>query len=261
MANNLTTIKQSRLLAARYIRRLLRQPLAILLTLAQPVMWLVLYGQLFKRIVDLPGFHADSYITFLMPGIVIMGAVLSAGWSGMGIVDDLNHGFIDRLLVAPVSRTALMIGRMIYTAFIAISQSAVLICFGMLLGARVPGGLLGVFVLLLAALLISAAVGGISNGLAFLARKQDLVIASVNLVIFPLTFVSSAFIAKTLIPKWLEGVIWLNPFEWAIEAGRAALGASVEWHSVLLQLFLLSVFLLAAATWGTWAYGVYQARR
>ncbi len=60
------------------------------ISLVQPVVWLLLYGALFRKIVEIPGFGAGSYIDFLTPGVVVMTALFSAGWSGMGLIDDLE---------------------------------------------------------------------------------------------------------------------------------------------------------------------------
>src|SRR5579884_3611818 len=128
----------------RHFRNLMRQPLYIAFTLVQPIIWLVLFGQLFKKIVLLPGFGASAYVDFLTPGVVIMTVLFGAGWSGMGIIRDLDLGVMDRFLVSPVSRVALIAGRLIQLALIAVIQSVLIVVLGMILGARFPGGLRGV---------------------------------------------------------------------------------------------------------------------
>jgi ABC-2 type transport system permease protein len=78
-----TTINQTYYMTLRHLRALIRQPAFVLITLVQPIIWLGLFGGLFKSVVDIPGFATASYITFLTPGIVIMTALFSNGWSGM----------------------------------------------------------------------------------------------------------------------------------------------------------------------------------
>ena len=80
----------------------------------QPVIWLLLFGALFKRVVDIPGFGGGSLHRFLTPGVVIMTALFSAGWSGMTVIDDIDRGVMDRFLVSPVRRGALIAGRLAY---------------------------------------------------------------------------------------------------------------------------------------------------
>src|SRR5438093_13180406 len=98
-------------LALRHLRQLARQPWWIAITLVQPIVWLLLYGQLFKRVVELPGFNASSYISFVTPGVVIMSALFAGGWNGMGVIMDMNQGVMDRLLVSSVNRPAIITGR------------------------------------------------------------------------------------------------------------------------------------------------------
>jgi len=88
----------------RWVLALWRQPWYVGVTLFQPVVWLLLFGALFKNVVQIPGFEGTSYKDFLAPGVVIMSAVFSAGWNGMGTIEDLDRGVMDRFLVAPVSR-------------------------------------------------------------------------------------------------------------------------------------------------------------
>src|ERR1700743_589983 len=106
----------------RSLRVLMRQPAFLLITLIQPIVWLLLFGALFKAVADIPGFHG-SYINFLTPGVVIMLAVFSAGWSGMGAVEDIQSGVMDRMLSSPVWRGALNAGAAIYSAFTMMVQA------------------------------------------------------------------------------------------------------------------------------------------
>src|SRR3981081_3195506 len=147
----MTILAQTWFLALRLLRQLMRQPWWIAISLAQPIIWLVLFGQLFRRVVDIPGFPAGSYITFLMPGIVLMSALYGAGWTGMGVIDELDRGVIDRLLVTPTSRASIIGGRLLSGAISNVIGSLLLVVLGMLMSAHYPGGVLGMLVLLASA--------------------------------------------------------------------------------------------------------------
>jgi ABC-2 type transport system permease protein len=82
----------------RKLQSMIRQPWYLAITLVQPIIWLLLFGALFKKIVDIPGFHGGSYIDFLTPGIVVMTALFSSGWSGMGMLGDLERRLGHRAL-------------------------------------------------------------------------------------------------------------------------------------------------------------------
>src|SRR6185369_7826272 len=105
-------VAHSALLAVRSIRTLIRVPAFAIATLVQPIIWLLLFGQLFKPVVQVPGFSpgTGSYLEFITPGIIVMTALFSSGWAGTVYIEDMNSGVMDRLLASPVRRGAMMIG-------------------------------------------------------------------------------------------------------------------------------------------------------
>jgi ABC-2 type transport system permease protein len=254
----MTTVAHCWFMALRHLRSLARQPFYVAFTLIQPVIWLLLFSELFKRVVELPGFDAASYIAYLTPGIVIMTALQSSGWNGMSMIEDLDRGVLDRFLVSPASRTALIAGRLIQLALVAVIQSLIVVGLGVLRGARFEGGLLGVAVLIVVSVLLAAPFGALSNGLALLVRKEESVIGAVTLVMLPLTFVSTVFMAKALMPGWMQGVAGYNPVDWAVLAGREALDASVDWTLVATRSAWLGALTLACAWFATRAFRTYQ---
>jgi ABC-2 type transport system permease protein len=224
----------------------------------QPVIWLLLFGALFKRVVEIPDFGGGDYIAFLTPGIVIMTAFAAAGWNGMGVIQDIDGGVLDRFLVSPVRRTALIVGRLGQLSIGTAIQSLIIIGLAAATGASFPGGVAGVAVLIACALLLSTAVGALSIGVALLARKQETLIGTVNLVVLPLTFMSSTFMKLSLAPGWIRDVARLNPVNWAVEAGRQALGADVDWNLVGSRAGLLAALAIVCVWLATRAFRVYQ---
>jgi ABC-2 type transport system permease protein len=164
-------LAQTRSMTIRHLRELWRQPWYVAITLVQPLIWLLLFGALFERAVEIPGFGGD-YVDFLTPGIVVMTALFTAGWSGMGVIEDLNRGVMDRFLVSPVSRGSLIAGRLGQLAITIAIQSLVVVGLGLAVGARFPGGLAGVAVLVACSVLLAWAVGALSIGLALVARRR-----------------------------------------------------------------------------------------
>lgn len=245
-------------LTQRGLRHLIRQPWYVALTLMQPIIWLVLYGQLFQRVVELPGFHT-SYISFLTPGIVIMSALFSSGWNGMGMINEINEGTLDRFLIAPVSRVALLLTRVCGLAIITTIQSVILFALGALLGARYPGGILGLLIMLISAILMAVPFAALSCALGLALRKEESVIGAVNFVLLPLTFLSPVFMANTLMPHWMQVAARFNPVRWSVEAGRAALNGNIDPASVLTRWAFLAAFGLFAIWVATRAFRSYQA--
>jgi ABC-2 type transport system permease protein len=251
-------LTHSLVLAQRGLRNLARQPWYVALTLVQPLVWLLLYGQLFKRVVELPGFQTTSYMTFLAPGVIVMTAMFSGGWNGMGTIVDIDRGVMDRLLISPVNRMALILGRLLSLVAVTVIQSVILLTVGFLLGARFAGGIVGVLVLILCAVLLAAPMAALSNCVALLVRKQESVIAASNFILLPLTFLSPVFMASDLMPPWIRLVARANPVNWSVQAARSALGATPDWGAIGLRLALLVGFACGAAWLATRAFRVYQ---
>jgi ABC-2 type transport system permease protein len=242
----------------RRLRTIIRQPWYLAITLVQPVIWLLLFGALFKRVVDIPGFKGGSYIDFLTPGIVVMTALFSSGWSGMGMLNDLERGVLDRFLVSPVRRWPLIAGPLFQLAIVVVIQSTIVMALGLLVGASFPGGLPGALVLVAVSVLLGASLGGISNGLALLARREETLIAAVNFIVLPLTFLSATFMQENLIPAWIREVARFNPVNWAVQAGRSALSASPDWTMVATRCAWLAVLALLCGWFATRAFRSYQ---
>jgi ABC-2 type transport system permease protein len=254
----MTAFRQSLFMTERHLRNLLRQPFWVVFTLVQPVIWLLLYGQLFKRVVELPGFQTGSYITFLTPGIVVTTAMFAGGWNGMGIIMDLDRGVMDRLLLSPVSRVAIIAGRILSLSAAALVQSLILIGLGFILGARFAGGFTGIVLLLAGAMLLGAAFGALSNALALVARKEESVIGASNMLLLPLTFISPIYMARPLMPGWMQEASMVNPVTWSVEAGREVLKGQPDWQAVLIRLGALAVFAVFSAWLATEAFRAYQ---
>jgi len=249
----MTVLGQSAAMTGRRLRALLRQPWYLAISLAQPVVWLLLFGQLFKRVVQIPGFGDASYVTFLTPGVVVMNALFAGTWAGMTLIEEMDGGVLDRLLASPLRPAALLAGELAYHALVVAVQSLLMIGLGVLAGARLAGGGAGMLVLVLAAALLASAVAALSNALALVLRRGESLIAASQFVALPLTFLASAFMPAGLAPGWIQAVERFNPFNWAVLAGREALAPDPSWGAAaghlgaLLALLLVAVFLTLRA--------------
>ena len=246
-------------LALRDLRALWRQPWFVAVTLVQPLIWLLLFGELFESMADLPGFGDESYIAYLAPGIVVMSALFSSGWSGMATIEDINRGVTDRLLVSPVRRGALIGGRVAQAAVVIVLQSLIMVLIALAVGASFAGGVLGVIVLILLAALLGSALAALSNALALVTRQEESLIGAVTFLVLPLTFLSTALVSESLMPGWMQTVAAVNPVDWAIEAGRSATAASPDWGLIARDAGLLAALLALCGGLATRAFRSYQA--
>jgi ABC-2 type transport system permease protein len=245
-------------MTVRHLRELWRQPWFVAVTLVQPVIWLLLFGALFKRIVDIPGFSGHSYIAFLAPGIVVMTAMFNSAWSGMALIEDLNRGVTARFLVSPVRREALIAGRLVKEAVVVVIQSLIIVVLALVVGATFPGGLGGIAVLFAVSALLGATFGGLSNAFALIMRQEDALIGAVQFIVLPLTFLSTTFLQPQLMPRWIRQVADFNPANWAVIAGRGATSAHPDWGLVASRAGFLAALLVVCLAFATRAFQSYQ---
>ena len=251
-------LRQTWQVSLRYIRALLRQPAFVVITLIQPVIWLLLFGALFKSVTKIPGFHGGSYLDYLTPGVVVMLAVSSAGWTGMGFIEDINGGVMDRMLVSPAWRGALNLGSVAQAVLSVMIQTVLVVLLALALGADYANGVGGIAILVVVAGLLAAIFASLSNGLAVLARQRESLIGAVTLVLLPLTFLSSALMQPSLAPSWIGTVAKFNPVNWAAEAARSGAMGTLDWGVVAGRVGLLTTLVVLSAAFATRAFGVYQ---
>jgi ABC-2 type transport system permease protein len=244
-------------MVVRQLRNLMREPIWIALMVIQPLIWLLLYGQLFSRVGALRG-GADSYVQFLAPGIIAMNAFFGGSWSGMAMISDLDRHVIDRFLAAPASRLAIVLSQVVRAGLIAMFQALLLLLLGLALGVRVHGGALGWLVVFVASALLAMAFAGFSHGIALLVRKEASMIAAANFVGLPLMFLSAILIPPRQMPDWIAELSRYNPVNWGVQAARNAIVAGGHWGTTGGYLLLLLAATATTSLFATWCFRAYQ---
>ena len=253
----MNVMSQTMHMTRRHIMQLLRQPVWIFVTLVQPVIWLLLFGELFQQVTNIPGFSTGSYITFLTPGIVVMSAMFSAGWSGMSLMDDMDRGVIDRMLVTPAVRVSLVLGRLLQGSIVIVVQSLIIVGLAKLRGASFAG-IDSVIVLVAISVVLGLAFGAVSDAIALRTRREETLVAVLNFMLLPLTFLSSAFMQRDLMPGWMRAISTFNPVEWAVVSGRDIALGSEDAARVVVQCALLTLLAVIATTWTVASFRSYQ---
>ena len=235
---------QSWWMTQRRLAAFVRQPWFLLITLIQPAIWLFLFAALFRKVVELPGFAAPSYLDYVVPGVVVMSAISSNMWAGMGMLEEIERGTLNRFLVTPVSRSAIINANVVEQGISTTIQSLVIVGLGLLGGARYDAA--GIAVLVLASVVLGTFFGALSNTIGMLVRQRETIIGFNTLLLLPLTFLSSAFMPAGLMPGWIQAIARANPVDWALRAGRAAMTTPADWSAV--GLYGGALVALAAAT-------------
>lgn len=242
-------LRDTWLIFGRYARQSLRNPMWVLVGMAQPVMYLALFGPLLKGVSAAPGFPPGDAWQVYVPGLLVQMGMFGCLFVGFGIIGEWRLGVLERMRVTPVSRLALLLGRVMRDVLMILVQSIILIGAGIALGLRAPvvGVLIGLgFVLLLA---VSAA--SLSYAAALATKSENVYAPLLNMVALPLLLLSGILLPMSLAPGWLNVLSNLNPLRHIVEGMRDAFLGEYATRAVIIGLLIalaLAVISLALGT-------------
>ncbi len=219
----------------RYLTKLVRNPILLFFSLFQPIIFLVLFTQLLTNLSNFPGILPPgvSYLEFATAGILLQNAFGSALQSGNSIVFDIDSGFLQKMLVTQVSRSAILLGRLTSDAFRVVVQSAIILALAYLLGASVTTGVVGILLIFFTIAFFGLAWSGISLALGMKTRSSETVFAIGGFLTFPLLFLSPALFPISFLPDWVQNVSMFNPVSYAINAIRTLMITGFDWTVIL----------------------------
>jgi ABC-2 type transport system permease protein len=221
----LQSAHDSLVVAKRNLRRMMRIPEVVIFGLIQPIMFVVLFSYVFGGSVAVGGsLSATDYRNFLMAGIFAQTVTFATAGAGAGIADDMSKGLIDRFRSLPMSRGAVLTGRTLADSVQTALTVVVLACVGLLVGWRIHNGIpkmLGAFGLLL---LLGYAFSWIGALIGLSVRSPEAATSGGLIWLFPVTFVSNAFVDSSQMPGWLQPVADWNPFSATVQACRVLFG-------------------------------------
>jgi ABC-2 type transport system permease protein len=208
----------------RWNLKAVRNPFVLVVSLVQPIIFLVLFTEVFGNVAGGAvnrGIPGVSYETYLVPAIAIQVALAAAITSGVGLVNDIENGMFEKVLVTPMNRTAVVLGKTAAEMFRIAVQIAIILLLGLVLGADIATGVPGAIGVILVGIVFSLWFVAFSNALAILTRDQESTIIGANLLQFPLLFLSSAFLPLDALPGWIQTFARLNPVTYGVDAARS----------------------------------------
>ena len=230
--------------AERHLRIIPRNIELLIFAAIQPIMFLVLFVYVFGGSIVIPGF--DDYDQFLMPGIFAQTLVFGSAFTGIGLADDLQKGLVDRLRSLPMSRSAVVIGRTVSDLVRNLFTFAVMIAVALAIGFRFTGGAWNAVVATVLLVLFSYALSWVQAVIGLSVTSVEAANSAGFIWMFPLTFVSSAFVDPSTMPGWLRPVADANPFTLVTDAARALYNGNPvgndAWWSLAWSVGLVAVF-------------------
>ncbi|KAI9133289.1 ABC transporter permease [Acaryochloris sp. CCMEE 5410] len=207
-------------LTRRLFIQLKRRPTTLIAGIIQPLMWLVLFGALFKNVPEGLFGTSQSYGQFLSAGVIVFTAFSGALNAGLPVMFDREFGFLNRLLVAPLaSRFSIVMASAIFITTLSLIQTLAIMALSFFMGAGLPNTV-GLAIVALIVLLLVLGVTALSLGLSFALPGHIELIAVIFVTNLPLLFASTALVPLAFMPTWLQVVASLNPLSFAIEPIR-----------------------------------------
>jgi len=234
--------------------KLRRQPILIFFTPIQPLVWFLLFAQAFSAIGDIPVLRlltgTSSNITFSTAAVIIQTVASSALNAGIGLVNDLDSGFMDKMRVAPIGKSSILFGKLFSDAISTIIQVLTILVIGLGLGVRIASRLPGVLLILIIAAAFGIAWSGISLFVALTTKSSQTTLSVGLLTTFPLLFLSASVMPLGLLPSWVQQVAKVNPFTYVAEAFQSLIITGLLWDRIgyaFLSVMIVAVISLSAS--------------
>lgn len=233
----------------KYMIITMRMPMWSLFTLIQPLIWLIIFGQLFGRFVQ-----TENYMDFMVPGILIMTVLFGSSWSGVSLLREISAGTVDKMLVSPVSRVAIVLSRVLHSAIQVIAQALVILIVAWVMGSSITMNVFYVVLGMLVVFLLGIGFAALSNGFAITLQREEPLVMIGNLMTLPLMFFSSALVPKQFMPDWIQYISVINPITYAVEAVRAILTSTPDLAAFAQGFVVMLLFAGATLTWAVTAF-------
>lgn len=203
--------------AMRALLRTKHAPMALMDITAMPILFLLMFTFLFGGAI---AGSVQEYLQFILPGILVQTVTQITMYTGLDLNKDIQKGFFDRQRTLPIWGPSSLVGAMTFDALRYTIASMIMILFAMILGFRPEGGLIGIILAVALLLVFSFCLSWIWNVLALVLKSENALMASAMMVIFPLTFLSSAFVDPSTMPRILETFVKINPISMLVDAVR-----------------------------------------
>ena len=234
------------------LHRLRREPSVLVSRVAQPVLWLLVFGSAVSRVRGL-GPSGVDYQAFIVPGVIAQSVLFIAIFSGLAIIWERDLGITQRVLVAPVPRSAVILGKAAGAGVRAVVQIVFVLAIVAMAGIPLRWTVAGVAGTLVVSLLGAMLFASVSMVIASAVRGREQFMGLGQLITLPLFFASNALYPVDLMPAWLRGVARANPLTYLVEALRRLL-LGIGPQRLLLDLVVLLAVTAAAAAVATRTY-------
>lgn len=233
-------------LLERYVTKLVRNPTLLATYLVTPVVFLALFSQLLQKFSNFLPVGSGGYLAYLTPGMIMFNAMMTSPLGGVAIANDLNSGFLSKMLLTQVSRPAILMGRLLTDMSVVVAESVITLVVAIAMGVRISSGLPGVLLILLTGAFVEVALSGIFLAVGIMTRKTETISALSSALFFPLIFVSSAMFPLSFLPSWAHTLANYNPISYASDVTRQLVSGGFRLDTLVSAYVLIAI--IAALT-------------
>jgi ABC-2 type transport system permease protein len=212
-------VQKTLVIAELEVRKLRHDPAELFVRAVQPVLWLVIFGEVFTHVPVIPTGQLP-YLDFMTPGILAQSALFIAIFGGMTIIWERDLGVVHKFLVSPTPREALALGKALSGGVRALSQAVVIYVLAVALGVKLSWNPLGLIGVLTIVVLTAASFYAFSMTVAFIVRTRERFMGVGQLLTMPTFFASNAIYPISIMPRWLQVVAHANPLTYEVDALR-----------------------------------------
>lgn len=239
-------------LGLRTFRRFYRVPAWTIGIVLFPLIQLFVFGQLFRGIIELPGFAGtESYLAYLAPGQIIFAVFFAVSWSGGGLLIDYRNGYLDKLRCTPANRFAIISGELVTLFIQSVLMGSIILLVSVVFGVQIASGLAGAVLMLLIAGGFGIAWAGTALAPALLTKNEQAT-STIAFLFLPIAFMSTAFVPEAMMPEWLGVLNGWNPISHVIEALRVLMVVGFVWEPIwqaIVSIVVLGVVLHSVTLW------------
>jgi ABC-2 type transport system permease protein len=254
LAIALRSARKTAVIAELEVRKLMHDPTELVTRAVQPMLWLLVFGQVFTRVRAIPT-GGVRYIDFMAPGILAQSVLFIAIFYGIAIIWERDLGIVQKFLVSPTPRTALVLGKAFASGVRSLSQAVLVYVLALLLSVKLnpsPAALLGVLVVVL---LGAGFFSTLSLIIACLVKRRERFMGIGQVITMPLFFASNAIYPISIMPRWLQIVSRGNPLTYEVDALRTLmLAGGASQYGLWLDFSVLIVATAVLVSIGAWLY-------
>ena len=241
------------LMYGRNMSHTLRNPIYVFVSLFQPVLYLFLFMPLLENLGGVPGLPAGETVQVFIPGLLVMLALFGSAFVGFNIIDDIRNGVIERFLVTPVSRSAILLGMVLKDVTVFLAQCILITLIAVPFGLKLD--VLGFLLALPLYAMIAVTMASMSYSFGLIYKIEDNLAPTLNLITLPVSLLSGIILPLALAPTWLKDLAKLNPFSYAVDASRLLFTGNYGNVEILEGYAIITLLALAMFWWSTKSLG------